>query len=346
MMEFQTGPLLQMASDLDKFADDFSVALKEKTGIDKKYSNVLIGGMGASVISGILLYDGIFNLSEVQIQVINGLSLPAWANKNTLFVACSFSGNTFETLEMYKDAVARGIDTVSITRGGKLGEITRENGGLLMTIRGNNIQPRSSIGWILGYLFAVIEDAGGPAIRGELVTLIPKLSKYREEFESSDSIANTIANRINGSVPVIYGTPSLAGVALRMKTQINENSKSIAFCGVLPEFNHNEIVGWYDDSRKALFHVLFLVERDEVLEKIVDTTSTILQNRGISVDTIKFDSESRIENIFRALLFSDYVSLHLAAIRNVNPCDVSPIVDLKGRLKKTLDQRSVLALRH
>lgn len=48
-------------------------------------------------------------------------------------------------------------------------------------------------------------------------------------------------------MPVVYGTPDFSAVAVRMKNQLNENSEMIAFSGVFPEFNHNEIVGWYDD---------------------------------------------------------------------------------------------------
>ncbi|MBQ5482898.1 MAG: bifunctional phosphoglucose/phosphomannose isomerase, partial [Candidatus Methanomethylophilus sp.] len=33
-----------------------------------------------------------------------------------------------------------------------------------------------------------------------------------------------------------------------------------------------------------------------------------------------------------------YVSLYLAALREVDPCDVSPIVDIKGRMAKVLSR--------
>lgn len=148
-----------------------------------------------------------------------------------------------------------------------------------------------------------------------------------------------MASRLLGKIPVIYGAPNLSAAALRMKTQINENSKVIAFSGILPEFNHNEIVGWYDDDNKVFFHPFLMIDDNfEEIASIIKATKGVLVSRDVELDILKVKGKSIIERNIYAVLFGDYVSLYLAALRGIDPCDVSPIVDIKGRLDTVLNK--------
>ncbi len=338
-MKFKTESLNQMAKEIGGLVDDLSLALDIKSGIKRKYQRVMVCGMGGSAISGSLLADSMYYTSKISVVVIKTMNLPAWVDKDTLFVACSYSGNTYETVHMYKQALAAGIDIITVTHGGKLKELSQKNGNMMMEIGGDLIQPRSAIGWFIGLLGGIIEDAGGPNVRQQLRDLIPHIKSYREEFEADGCYAQTIANRMMGKIPVIYGAPNLAAVSLRMKTQLNENSKVIAFSGVLPEFNHNEIVGWYDDDHKYFFHPLLMVDDEfEEIALIIKATKGLLASRDVGLDVFKVKGESILEKNIYAVMFGDYVSLYLAALREVDPCDVSPIVDIKERMRKVLHQ--------
>ena len=327
-----------MAKEISGLVDDLTAALDVKSGISRKYQRVMICGMGASAIGGALFADSMYYSSKISVSVVKTMNLPVWVDKDTLFVACSYSGNTYETLHMYKQAMAAGIDVVAITHGGKLKEMSQENGNMLMEIGGDLIQPRSAIGWFIGLLGGVIEDAGGPDVRRQLRELIPNIIEYKNEFEADGCYAQTIANRLKGKIPVIYGAPNLAAASLRMKTQLNENSKVIAFSGVLPEFNHNEIVGWYDDDHKYFFHPVLMVDDEfEEIAKIIKATKGLLASRDVGLDVFKVKGDSVLEKDIYAVMFGDYVSLYLAALREVDPCDVSPIVDIKSRMRMVLN---------
>ncbi len=338
-MKFKTDSLNQMAKEIGGLVDDLTAALDVKSGITRKYQHVMICGMGASAIGGALFADSMYYSSKISVGVVKTMNLPVWVDKDTLFVACSYSGNTYETVHMYKQAMAAGIDVLAVTHGGQLKELSQQNGNMIMEIGGDLIQPRSAIGWFIGLLGGIIEDAGGPAVRQQLRELIPNIIEYRKEFEADGSYAQIIANRMKGKIPVIYGAPNLAAASLRMKTQLNENSKVIAFSGVLPEFNHNEIVGWYDDDHKYFFHPLLMVDDEfEEIAKIIKATKGLLASRDVGLDVFKVKGDSVLEKNIYAVMFGDYVSLYLAALREVDPCDVSPIVDIKGRMRKVLNQ--------
>ena len=62
--------------------------------------------------------------------------------------------------------------------------------------------------------------------------------------------AKSIARALHGTVPVIAGAELAAAAAYRWKCQFNENAALPAFASVLPEADHNEIVGW--DAARAL----------------------------------------------------------------------------------------------
>ena len=334
-LKFETESLNRMHAEIRGIADDLRNALKTETGIKRKYTNILICGMGASAIGGALLANSMYYSSGVPVIVAKTMALPAWADRDTLFVACSYSGNTYETLDLYSQAVDAGLDTVAVTGGGKLESMSKENGSIILKIGGDRIQPRSAIGWFVGLLGKVIGDAGGTDITDMLSGMVPKLLEYRDEFEAEDSYARTVASHLSGKVPVIYGAPDLSVASLRMKTQLNENSKVTAFSGELPEFNHNEIVGWYDDPFRQNYSILIMTDRSlESVNSIINASRDLLDSRSIHLDVLVVKGDSILEKNMYSVMFGDYVSLYLAATRKVDPCDVSPIVDIKGRIAK------------
>ena len=63
-------------------------------------------------------------------------------------------------------------------------------------------------------------------------------------------------------MPEITGSGLTAPIAYRWKTQFNENAKSPAFAGELPEIDHNEIVGWKRTPGLGRFAAVFLDDCD------------------------------------------------------------------------------------
>ena len=54
--------------------------------------------------------------------------------------------------------------------------------------------------------------------------------------------------KIYRKIPIIYSDVSSMRInAVRLKGQINENGKMLAYNNDLPELNHNEIVGWQNN---------------------------------------------------------------------------------------------------
>ena len=113
-----------MLGDLVKTPDYCRDAIKraEQTVVPNNVNpkNIVVVGMGGSAIGGEILKDWLRDKLAIPIEVCRDYTFPAYANKNTLVFANSYSGNTEETLSAFLAAVKRKCTTTAITSGGHL----------------------------------------------------------------------------------------------------------------------------------------------------------------------------------------------------------------------------------
>ena len=349
MGKYATESLNNMAVEVGGYVDDIEHGLAVITGINRDYKHIVLAGMGASAIGGAVYRDSMYYQSNVTVECAKTMALPRWNTSDTLFVACSYSGNTFETIELYHKAMAANIDTVVVTYGGELEQLAKENGNILLKIGGDRIQPRSAIGWFIGIIGGIIEDVGGPGIRYQLHKMLPWLRSAQERMERDDSYTHKVADAITmrmdhgdhgyTRIPVVYGTPDMDAVAVRLKNQLNENSKLIAFSGVMPEFNHNEIVGWYEDSHRNLFLPVILRDyMDKDICKLVDSTVEVMRSKGLEPIVVDIKGDTLLERMVYSIMFGDHLSFYVAVNRNVDPLNVDPITAIKRTIKSKLER--------
>jgi len=324
-----------MHREIYAFVDNLSEAVEGDLDIKADFDRIVICGMGGSAIGGDVIADSLYPTMNFPITVQRFPALPRWVNGSTLVIVSSHSGNTKETLSMYDQAVQRGSTVVVITSGGKLLEKARGDGKCIVEIPAG-IQPRSALGHILGSMANIIETVGGPRCKTDIKKLIPKLLKFRSKLESDRSVARTAAKDIFGKAPVIYSTSGIPSAAIRWKTQINENSKMMAFAGSIPEFNHNEVAGWSEGGARNRCILVFLYEENanRTVRKLSDAAIKAVVSYGIRPKVIKIRGRTILERCLRACMFGDYVSLYLAYLRGVDPSEVKTIKDFKLRLEE------------
>ena len=331
-----------MIHEVDRFVDGLAKAVKIRLRMPSGFNRMCICGMGASAMSGEIIADAVMASWSIPVQVIRSTALPNWVDELTLVIASSYSGNTKETLMMYDQAMAKGCKIIVLTAGGEIMDKCLRDGNKLIEIPGG-MQPRSSTGYTIGYLANIIEAAGGPKIKAELIKLIPALRKFRGKIwtRNADSQAKHIAERIYGTVPAIYATGTLSAAATRWKHQICENSKTIAFNGAIPEMNHNEIVGWSECVQRTRCRPVFLCEDEapESEKKMMNGSIDVLRSSGLDPEVVTVDGNSMLERSLKAVMLGDYVSMFLASMNGVDPMDVEPIRTFKQRLAALLGRK-------
>lgn len=204
--------------------------------------NIVISGMGGSGIGGSLVQAMFSGRLKVPIMVNKGYSLPLCANDKTLFIACSYSGNTEETLHVFEEAGTRSCYRIAICSGGALAE--RANYiGLTVISMPSGRPPRASLGYSLTLLTGYLAKAGiltGFDFEWEWRSVINHLQSHKEEIKKQTF---ALAELIKDKLPVLYSDELLEAVSVRWKQQFNENSKMLCWHNTYPEMNHNELVG-------------------------------------------------------------------------------------------------------
>jgi glucose/mannose-6-phosphate isomerase len=156
-------------------------------------------------------------------------------------------------------------------------------------------------------------------------TLIVSENKFiREE-------ALRLAEFLKGTVPVFYATSIYEAVLIRAKQQFNENSKLLCWTHVIPEMNHNELVGWGGgDSRfsAVYFDTQDLLPRNE---KRVEITLDVVSAKT-KLLTIKAKGNNLVERSIYLIHLVDWASFYLAELSKVDAFDIDIINKLKSEL--------------
>jgi glucose/mannose-6-phosphate isomerase len=292
---------------------------------------LVVCGMGGSAIGGDLAAVALGNRLSRPLTTERGYELPFAMLPDRAVLCSSYSGDTEETIACYEAADALGARRIVATTGGQLAQAARADGVPVIGLPAG-LQPRAAV----GYLFTVAAEVAAltgaaPGIRTEIDSAGAHL---REAGDVLVKRADDLAKRVSGSIPVIYGADLTVPVALRWKTQINENSKLPAFTAALPEADHNEIEGWDGTKEAGRMSAIFLEDRDQHprVRQRFEVTASMVEPAAHYVERIETEGETRTERLLWAVMLGDLLSLRLAAERGVDPSPIAMIDRLKDEL--------------
>lgn len=319
------------------FNEHISEALENiKTANFKKpqtqISNVLITGLGGSGIGGTIVAEMAAPIASVPIVVNKDYNLPGFVNENTLVIACSYSGNTEETLSATEQALHRKAEVACITSGGKLLQIAEEHELNVITMQGGN-PPRSMFAFAFSYLCYIIKFYGvaGFDVEKNLEDSIKLLNNEEGDIINE---AQTIANKLHGKINIFYAVNGGLGIASRWRQQINENAKMLGWEAEIPEMNHNELVGW--EGGNDNYAAVFLRNQDDYFrnQKRIEINKKIIQEKSAHVLEVWSKGNSAIEKTLYLVHFGDWVSYYLAEMNGADILNIKSIDLLKSELSK------------
>ena len=302
--------------------------------------HVLITGMGGSAIGGTLVQGVVSGASDVPMAVWRDYGLPAFVEgPEHLVVACSYSGNTEETLTAFREGLRRGASTVAITTGGELAALAREGGANLVQFDYQS-EPRAALGYSFFHLLGVISRVLAlKEYTGDVHEAVEVMESWQSEIApevaTDGNAAKELALRARNRQLVVFGAGYLSGVANRWKTQVNENAKHWATFEALPELNHNTVCGLgIPEAVRDLALAVMLRSPAEHprLQARWDVTSELLAREGVDTQTVCGRGESALSQMLSLIHFGDFVSFYLAVLNGQDPTPVDSIAFLKQRL--------------
>lgn len=310
----------------------------------KKPQNIIITGMGGSAIGGEILQDWLQDKLPIPIQICRNYTLPAYANRNTLVFAISYSGETEETLSAFIDAIRRKCMTITISSGGHLLSFSKKLQIPHVTIP-KGLPPRAAIPYVFFPLPIVIGKIHIlPNVEKDIKETIWVLKEVGRENSpqilTKTNLSKRLALQLKETIPAIYGFGQFRAIAHRMKTQFNENSKLLSVYDVFPELNHNEAVGWeVSEDLAKKFSVILIRDHDEPLEikHRIEMTKLLALHKAQKVLEIYARGKGRLAKMFSVLLVGDLASVFLAILQGVDPAPVKTIDLIKREMNRKFD---------
>jgi glucose/mannose-6-phosphate isomerase len=296
---------------------------------------LVVCGMGGSAIGGDLAAAAVGTRASAPITMIRGYELPAWVGAETLVLCASYSGNTEETLHCFEQAREAGARRVAVTTGGKLAAAARDAGVPVIGVP-SGMQPRAAVVYMTVAALESAELAGAaPPLRNEIeesAALLRDLTGKWGPEAGDDSDAKVIARALVGRIPVVYGASLTTAAARRWRSQLNENSKTPAFYGDLPEAHHNEVVGWHHTDAPLTAVVLEAPGEHERMEARFEITAEVARAAGLEIQRVRSHGDSALARVMSLVTLGDLVSVYLGVLLGKDPTPVQEIEDLKGRL--------------
>jgi len=323
---------------IEKFPAQLKEALEIGTNAEINTHNleiqkVFVAGLGGSGIGANFVNEFIREESKVPLLIGKGYTIPAFVDKNTLAICSSYSGNTEETLHTFNQILKTGAKLVVISSGGKLIEQAKEHNLDYIQIPSGWPSPRACLGYSLVQQLCILNKLN---IIGDsaLNKVKASIDLIKFDIDAIQAEAKSIAEKIYNKIPVIYTTDRMEAVAVRLRQQINENAKMLCWHHVIPEMNHNELVGW--TTRDERLAVLYFRNKDDLRRNQLrmDINKEIIGKYTKTIIDIYSKGNSLIEKSIYFIHLSDWISWYLSELREVDSMEIKVIEYLKSELAK------------
>ncbi len=324
---------------MQQLIEAFPKQLKEALEIGRKaqlkalggpYANVVVTGLGGSGIGGKIAAQLVQKEAKCPIEVYHNYYLPGYVNHKSLVIACSYSGNTEETIAAMEQALNKGARVVVVTSGGTMLEMAKAKGLDHIVIPGGN-PPRTMLAYSLVQQFFVLHHFGiiGDGFERAIKTAADQLERDKEDIKKA---AMDLTEKLMGKRLVIYSEANTEAVSIRFRQQVNENSKELCWHHAIPEMNHNELVGWAG-ADKSIAVVIFRHKEDHERTQIrVDINKGVFERYTPHVNEVWSKGDTAFARQLHLINLGDWVSLFWAQKKGVDPSEIAVINMLKGKL--------------
>jgi glucose/mannose-6-phosphate isomerase len=318
----------------DQLEDALSIAMKSSINRHPHpLAKIFISGMGGSGIGAEFVSKFVSTQCKLPIYVGKTYDTPAFIDDHTLVIISSYSGNTEETISSLQQVLKSGAKIVCISSGGEIIKIAKQENLDYILLPDNWSSPRACLGYSIIsqlcvlYTLQIISDSFITDIKESIKLLQTDSEQIREK-------AKHLAGVLKHKILVIYASDIIEPAAIRLRQQINENSKMLCWHHVIPEMNHNELVGWRWNQEAIA--VLFLRNANDHtrIQARIELTKEIVSHYSSAVVELYSKGNTLIQRSFYLIHILDYVSLFLADYNQVDPIEVRVIDFLKNELSK------------
>jgi glucose/mannose-6-phosphate isomerase len=305
-----------------------------------QFTQIVVTGMGGSALAAELARDWLD--LPLPLVVVKDYVLPHFVGPDTLVIACSFSGNTEETLSAFEDAKQRKAHLVIAAGKGSLMDAALKERLPFVHMPYDGVTPRM---FMLENLRAFLEIfIAYNILDKKVLNELEATSQHLQDIDAQwgpkvpfeNNPAKQLAWHCAGKTAVIYAGPRFRSIAYKWKISINESAKNTAFCHEYSEFNHNEFMGWASHPIDKPFAVIDLRSSFDLpqIQRRFELSDKLLSGLRPKAKNVELEGETMLEQMVWGIVFADYVSTYLGILNGVDPAPVPLIEKLKKELAK------------
>ena len=317
----------------------FALQVAEPEHDGRTITRIVVAGMGGSALAASIAKSWLVAELSVSFEIVQTYTLPEYVDYNTLVIASSYSGNTEEVLSVLADARRRNAQVAIVASGGNLDAIAVRDHIAHVTLP-TGIEPRMTVIYNLRALTALMANFN--VLTYDRFADIAETANWLEEqtrhwtgdVTTDKNYAKQLALMSVGKTPVFYAGSLMAPIAYKWKISWNENAKNVAFWNTLPEFNHNEFLGWTShpiEKPFAIFNLVSPLEHPRILKRF-EISDRLLSGKRPAPTTVHIKGTSVIAQLLWASILADFVSIYVAILNGVDPTPVALIEKLKQEL--------------
>jgi len=299
----------------------------------KDIDNIVFSGVGGSGAIGDLI-SAILSKTDIHVSVVKGYLLPKTVDSNTLVVATSISGNTVEAITTLESAQKLNCKKIAFSGGGKIESFCSQNGIEFRKIPLLH-SPRASF---CTYIYSILKVLNSiiPIKKQEIIESLDKLEDISKKISSSNLTESnpslSLAEWINGVIPLIYYPSGLQAAAIRFKNSLQENAKSHAIIEDVIEACHNGVVSW---EKLSNIKPILLQGQDDYIKtkerwKIL---KEFFKTKNIDYREVLSIEGNILSKLITLIYLLDYASIYLAVLSKTDPTPIGPIDFIKNQLK-------------
>ncbi len=301
---------------------EFNPKIENASSLKRRFKKFLLCGMGGSHLAGDLLkiVEPKFNMvihSDYGLREVPDLN-------ERLVIVSSYSGNTEEEVDNFREARKRKQPVAVVASGGTLIALAKRYCIPFVQLP-SGVQPRMAIGYsLLGLLKLMGEDAIVETFQAQGLKLQSK------RFESQ---GKRLAKKLSKTIPVVYSSVRNKALAYYWKITLNETGKASAFYNVFPESNHNELQGFAYPT--GLLSVIMLQDKHDAprIQRRMRVFSALMKQQEIRIEATSLSDGTRFESMFSSLILASWTAHYLALEHRQDPERVPLIEEFKKMIK-------------
>ncbi len=333
LLSLDTAGLLETLRGLpERCADAFALADGVLPRLDDaaRPKQIVFCGAGVAGLAADFAQALLADTSDIPIFVARGYTLPAWVGPDTLAVAISDTGATEETVYAVSEATDKQARRLAVTGGGHLQDIAEANEFPLVLVPRVVTPEPLALGPLFFALWGALHSLGllpdGTA-RRDIVETLGLLRRQRDAFApeapTAQNAPKQLAQALDGTVPVIYGSPGIiSAAARRWKFACNAVAGMPAFWNSSLDADRDDVRGWLGPAESGLvrayphFSIVLLRDRADssLIAQRVDTVREQIAEAdpSLPVHEIAADGESALARLWTAAFLGDWAAAYLA----------------------------------